>query len=96
MKASLATTPARSVIVHLNGRSLNKVSRLDLVKPSTDPPLAARGTFGLGAAAQVRHKHVRDTVGASEAALVARGGVFEVLPLHGFTVEHKNGAKVQR
>jgi hypothetical protein len=46
MKASLATTPARSVIGHLNGRSLNKVSRLDLVKPSTDPPLAARGTFG--------------------------------------------------
>ena len=77
MKASLATTPAGWVIGHPNGRSFNKVSRLDLVKPSTDPPLAARGTFGLGAAAQVRHKHVRDTVGASE-ALVARGGVFEV------------------
>jgi hypothetical protein len=83
MKASLATTPARSVIGHLNGRSLNKVSRLDLVKPSTDPPRAARVTFGLGSAAQVRHKHVRDTVGASEEALVARGTL-------------KSGAKVKR
>jgi hypothetical protein len=51
MKADLATTPARSVIGHLNGRSLNKFFKVRLGKAINRPAARSAWTFGLGAAA---------------------------------------------